>query len=230
MTLQEMAALWPYDVTDFSKGKATYAAQNVTVARVFNNAQGLGLKFSEDPTPDGDRTGVIWNIQGEWDNEANAPGKYNGFVPAQGEKLSVTLTVKQGDSRVFRDCKIATEDRFDDEGGRHTAPVQPPASPGEAEYDDPAGPGPQPTEPAAVQFRDPTRESIEKQVATKEYGAMLIAMHGMTAVREIAENAGAEIEPPLNLFTHEQLEWMAHTWLDLVYELQHGRPPQEQPE
>ena len=110
MTMQEMAALWPYDITDFSKGKATYAQQTVTVARVVNNAQGVGLKFQEDTTPDGEYVGVFWNVEGGWDNETDRSTKYSGPIPKGGEQLTVTLAAKPRDNGgYFRDCKIASE-------------------------------------------------------------------------------------------------------------------------
>jgi hypothetical protein len=230
MTMQEMAAIWPHEIATMDKnGKATYAPQTVTVAKVFNGERGLGLKFAEDQTPDGNYKGVIWNVGGKWNEMANKPDRYDGPVPQEGQQITVTLSAKKGDSRFFRDCTINSEHYYTPEGeqtfdsGRPAEPpVQPASVAAQPPQDDPGWPsadadtGKPLSDAPPAHFRDATRESIEKQVVVKEVGAMLVAL---------SHHTGNEVE----MFTFEQMEWMRQQWFDGLYELKHGTPP-PQPE
>lgn len=92
MTMEQLQELWPFKLATVDKnGKGEYAPVTVTVAKVFNSERGLGLRFKEDTTQDGQYTGVIWNVAGKWNEMANKPDPYDGPIPTDGQQLTVTL-------------------------------------------------------------------------------------------------------------------------------------------
>lgn len=242
MTMQEMAALWPYNIADLSKGRATYAAQTVTVAKVFDNAQGVALKFREDETPDGEYKGVIWNVGGDWNEMANKSDRYAGPIPREGGHITVIVTRNPRNSGgYFTDCKITSEIRITPEGqrtfDRETQPAAP-ADPGDPGYDDPGWEeSPEQAARSARDapppfFRDTTRESIEKQVYVKELGQMLgVVAHGFGKIDiEIPATEPDKLSKVMtvDLFDKAQVEWMRLEWFNGLYELKTGHPPQAQ--
>jgi hypothetical protein len=104
----------------------------------------------------------------------------------------------------------------------------PPQANTQPQYDDPLGPGPQPTEPQG-DTRDATRKSIEKQVYVKELGAMLVVLTAAQTTQLLAIEAGADVNKDA-MFTQEQVEWMRKEWLDGLWELKTGAPPPAQAE
>lgn len=214
-------------------GREHYAPMVLTVSRTGNPTYGPAWGFAEIP------------------GFYNAPKEQPNMMLTVGQQYVVSVTNKPNPpNKPYLDIKsavpvdgseqVVTEDRFDPEtGARSTVPVAPavaPASPGEAGYDDPAGPGPQPTEPAPVTFRDATRESIEQQVFVMELGRMLTTIiqngQGVIELPELkmdeTPSGGMSTQ---QLFDNGVVEWMRTSWLDGLYKLRTGHerptPPQE---
>lgn len=217
MTMNELQALWPNDIEDFSKGKAIYAQKTVTVARVGDYPERVQIKFTEDTTQDGEYTGVWWTVDGGWDEQSNRSKRYDGPIPTQGQQITVILSAKKGDTRFFRDCKIMDEVRVNPQGertfDRETQPVAP-ESTAQPDYADP--PHMDPVSEGDPRT-DPQRKSIEKQVYVMETGRALMAVMGLQLDGE-------------KVFTQEQIEWMTIEWFNGMYELKHGRPAPPQTE
>jgi hypothetical protein len=145
MSMEELINLWPRDWASFpDQNKARSNGQNLVVRRVFTN-NGVGLAFEGDDTPNGDYTGAIWNIKGQFNEEIGKFDDYAGAVPAEGSTVNATLAIsyavdkqgqpvlskKTGLQMVYRDCKInhisgaQTETRFTPEGEEVQVPIGP---------------------------------------------------------------------------------------------------------
>ena len=145
MSMEELINLWPRDWASFpDPNKARSNGQNLVVRRVFTN-NGVGLAFEGDDTPNGDYAGAIWNIKGQFNEEARRFDDYAGAVPAEGSTVNATLAIsyavdkqgqpvlskKTGLQMIYRDCKInhitgaQTETRFTPEGVEVQVPIAP---------------------------------------------------------------------------------------------------------
>jgi len=143
MSIQELVNLWPRDWAELKDDRARSNGQNLIVRRVFTD-KGVGLAFEGDDTPSGEYAGAIWNIKGEWNEDARRFDDYAGAVPTDGATVNATLSIrlafdkqgvpilrKDGTQVTYRDCKInhisgaQTETRFTPEGERVQVPVGP---------------------------------------------------------------------------------------------------------
>ena len=171
--------------------------------------------------------GPAWAF-GEIDGFYKAPREQPNLQLNVGTQYMVAWTVKDNSpnrpyldivSAVLPEGQVA---RYDPQGNMVPGPAGPVVTPEQAadwatnppgadyyneaadnpNYDDHVDP-PQPPK------RDPTRESIERQVCVKEAGSILqvLAAHGTT-----------------DLFTPEQVEWLRKYWFDGLYLLWHGTP------
>jgi len=191
-----------------------HGPQLLTVTRLGNPQYGVAFAFGE--------------IEGFY----KAPRDQPNMQLNVGSQYMVAWTVKDNSpnrpyldivSAVLPDGQVA---RYDPQGNMVPGPAGPVVTPEQSadwaenppqantQYDDPLGPGPQPTEPQG-DTRDATRKSIEQQVFVKECGSMLqvLAAHDTT-----------------DLFTPEQVDWLRQNWFDGLYELKHGTPPPAQAE
>jgi len=174
-------------------------------------------------------------VQGFWANPQND----KGMVLAEGQQYVVTLRTKEHPGinpntgkpyNPYQD--IVTAEQADPENvpeGFETAftpqgqeVVQPSGQQASVADYDAEHPEAGPVRASFANMRDPTRESIEKQVVAKEFGAMLIALLG-EEVNELSPDT--ESNP---IFSASQIEYMRGVWFDLCYELQHGHPPPPQ--
>ena len=145
MSIQELVNLWPRDWASFpDSNKARSNGLNLTVRKVFTN-NGVGLAFEGDDTPAGEYTGTIWNVKGDWNEDARRFDDYAGAVPVEGATVNTTLAItfavdkqgqpvlskKTGLQMIYRDCKInhitgaQTETRFTPEGEEVQVPIAP---------------------------------------------------------------------------------------------------------
>lgn len=135
MSIQELVNLWPRDWAELKDDRARSNGQNVIVRKVFTG-RGVGLAFEGDDTPVGEYAGSIWNVKGEWNEDARRFDDYAGAVPVEGATVNATLSIRQavkqdGTPATYRDCKInhisgaQTETRFTPEGERVQVPVGP---------------------------------------------------------------------------------------------------------
>ena len=135
MSIQELVNLWPRDWAELKDDRARSNGQNLTVQKVLTE-YGLALTFEGDDTPVNDYAGAIWNVKGDWNEEARVFDKYAGAVPDVGTTINATLSIRQavrrdGTPTTYRDCKInhiigpQTETRFTPEGEEVQVPVGP---------------------------------------------------------------------------------------------------------
>jgi len=205
-----------------------HGPQLLTVTRLGNPQYGVAFAFGE--------------IEGFY----KAPRDQPNMQLNVGSQYMVAWTVKDNSpnrpyldivSAVLPDGQVA---RYDPQGNMVPGPAGPVVTPEQAadwadnppqantqpQYDDPLGPGPQPTEPQG-DTRDATRKSIEKQVYVKELGAMLVVLTAAQTTQLLAIEAGADVNKDA-MFTQEQIEWMRKEWLDGLWELKTGAPPPAQ--
>ena len=208
--------------------RTSHGPQLLTVTRLGNPNYGVAFAF------------------GEIDGFYKAPRDQPNMQLNVGSQYMVAWTVKDNSpsrpyldivSAVLPDGQVA---RYDPQGNMVPGPAGPVVTPEQAadwadnppqantQYDDPLGPGPQPTEPTGDP-RDPTRKSIEKQVYVKELGAMLVVLTAAQTTQLLAIEAGADVNKDA-MFTQEQIEWMRKEWLDGLWELKTGAPPPAQEE
>jgi len=198
-------------------GRTSHGPQLLTVTRLGNPQYGVAFAFGE--------------IEGFY----KAPRDQPNMQLQVGSQYMVAWTVKDNSpnrpyldivSAVLPDGQIA---RYDPQGnmvpgdpGPQVTPEQAAdwaTNPPKADYYNEAADNPNyddhidPPQPPQPPLRDATRGSIEKQVAIKEAGAMLVAI------------AGAD-----STLTTEQVEWLQKLWLDGVYELWNGTPAPAQEE
>jgi len=135
MSIQELVNLWPRDWAELKDDRARSNGQNLIVRKVFTG-RGVGLAFEGDDTPAGEYTGTIWNVKGDWNEDARRFDDYAGAVPTEGATVNATLSIRQavkqdGTAATYRDCKInhitgaQTETRFTPEGEEVQVPIAP---------------------------------------------------------------------------------------------------------
>ena len=135
MSIQELVNLWPRDWAELKDDRARSNGQNVIVRKVFTG-RGVGLAFEGDDTPVGEYAGAIWNVKGDWNEDARHFDDYAGAIPVVGATVNATLSIRQavkqdGTPATYRDCKInhisgaQTETRFTPEGEEVQVPIAP---------------------------------------------------------------------------------------------------------
>ena len=72
MSIQELVNLWPRDWAELKDDRARSNGQNLTVRKVLTE-YGVGLAFEGDDTPVGEYAGAIWNVKGDWNEDARRP-------------------------------------------------------------------------------------------------------------------------------------------------------------
>ena len=135
MSIQELVNLWPRDWAELKDDRARSNGQNLIVRKVFTG-RGVGLAFEGDDTPVGEYAGAIWNVKGDWNEDARRFDDYAGAVPTEGATVNATLSIRQavkqdGTAATYRDAKInhitgaQTETRFTPEGEEVHVPIAP---------------------------------------------------------------------------------------------------------
>lgn len=180
---------WPHEVQAMKDGAVTFKPIVATIKTVVDGQRGPGWKFEEDPTKDGDYTGVTWWSVGEWSEAENAYLPYKGPKFAKGQRVNVQLRSKEGKTgKTYYNAQrieaVAPDQASETEGKTYSEEDKHWPKEGEV-INRPAGSiGPEDPAPAIWTLpskwherqKEIERRSIEQQVVLKADAEIIVAL------------------------------------------------------